>query len=488
MPQEGEQPLAPLPYTDQPAQGSAGAQPQAGAQAGANRRPLPPISGTPALDFPDIERARLSNGIQVVYARRTAVPVTRVAVEFDAGIAADPADRLGTQQLMLNLLEEGTTTRNSIQIAEEQERLGAVISAGASLDRTAVTLAALTPNLGPSLDLLADIVRNPAFDPREVERLRQQQLAQIASELTQPGGIAARALPVVLYGQQHPYGKPGTGTGNRAAVQAVTREELLRFHQSWLRPDNATIFAVGDLPLAELVPQLEARFGNWRPPSTPRGQKRFTAASANTRPRIVLIDRPQSPQSFILAGQLLSVEGTQDLLPLTASNQVLGGDFLARINMELRERRGWSYGASGSVSLREHQVPYIIQAPVQSDRTGDSIRAIREQLSGFLGTQGVQAAELQRIIAGNTGQLPGQFETSAAVLGALRSNALYRRPDNYWETIADRYRGMTAQQLDQAARRVINPENFVWVIVGDAARVRPQLEGLGLPIEVMTPQ
>jgi zinc protease len=452
------------------------------------RDPMPTPGPVPTLDFPDIERARLSNGIQVVYARRTAVPVTRVAVEFDAGIAADPADRLGTQALMLGLLEEGTTSLNSIQLAEAQERLGATVSTGASVDRTAVTLTAMTPALEPSLDLLADVIRNPAFEPSEVERLRQQQLAGIAAELTQPGAIAARALPGILFGRQHPYGKPFTGTGDPAVVRALTRDELISFHQTWLRPDNATIFAVSDLPLDQLVPLLEARFGNWTPPSVPRGTKRFDAQIPPTRRRIVLIDRPQSPQSFILAGQILPVVGTQDLLNLTAANEVLGGNFLARINMELRERRGWSYGARGAPSLFEYQVPYIIQAPVQADRTGDSIAATIEQVEGFLGASGVTPDELRRTIAGNTGQLPGQFETSPAVLGALRSNALYRRPDNYWETIADRYRGMTVQQLDEAARGILNPNNFVWVVVGDAQRIRPQLERLGMPIEVMQPR
>jgi predicted Zn-dependent peptidase len=390
--------------------------PQAGeqpmAQAPKAQRPMPPISGTPALDFPDVQRATLSNGIPVVYARRAAVPVTRVVVEFNAGAAADPSDRLGTQRLTLNLMEEGTTRLNSVQLAEAQERLGATINTGFSLDRTDVSLTALTPALGASLDLLADVIRNPAFAPGEVERLRQQQLAQIAQEMTQPQGLATRALPVVLYGAQHPYGKPGTGTGDAAAVRSVTRDELVRFHQTWIRPDNATIFAVGDLPLDEFVRQLESRLGNWRAPAVQKGTKRFDATPAQTQPRIVLIDRPQSPQSFILAGQLLPVQGTQDTLPLTAGNQVLGGDFLARINMELREKKGWSYGAFGSLGLREHQVPYIIQAPVQSDRTGDSIRAMMEQVNSFLGQSGIQPNELARVIAGSTGQLPGQFETS----------------------------------------------------------------------------
>ena len=471
----------PTPAAQAP-QASGPAAPRAGA------RQMPAVASTPELDFPDVQRARLSNGIEIVYAQRATVPVTRVAVEFDAGIAADPAERLGTQSLMLSLLEEGTRTRNSIQIAEEEERLGASISTGASVDRTSATLTALTANLGPSLDLFADIVRNPAFAPAEVERLRAQQLAAIAAELTQPAALAQRALPPLLFGARHPYGKPFTGTGTAEAMRAITRDELVAFHESWIRPDNARIFAVGDLPLAQLVPQLEARFGTWQAPARARGAKSFDAQPPAVQSRIVLIDRPQSPQSFILGGQLLPVRGTDDLLELQAANEVLGGNFLARINMELRERRGWSYGARGAPNLLEHNVPYLIQAPVQADRTGESIQAAMEQVRGFLSREGVTAAELNRTVLGNTRQLPGQFETSASILGALRSNALYRRPDNYWETVADRYRAMTAETLDRTARQAINPETWVWVVVGDASRVRPQLERLGLPIEVVQPR
>ncbi|TFI59959.1 insulinase family protein [Sphingomonas parva] len=481
-PQAGEKPLAPLPFVaeDQSGGGATAQQPTA-------KRPLPPVGAIGNLDFPEVERATLSNGIPIVYARRTAVPVTRVTLEFNAGVAADPANALGTQSLMLELLTEGTTTRNSIQIAEEQERLGAGIGTGASLDRTVVGLDALTPNLGRSLDLLADVVRNPAFDPGEVERLRAQQLTRIAQELTQPGTIAARTLPAALYGTAHPYGRSPTGTGDPDVVRRLTRDDLIRFHQAWIRPDNLTIFAVGDVPLAELVPQLEARFGNWAAPASPKGTKTFAATPPAPRSRIILVDRPQSPQSLISAGYVLPVRGTEDLLLLTSANEVLGGDFLSRINMDLRETKGWSYGSSSSVSLREDLVPYVISAPVQADKTGPAIRELMSQISGFTGANGVTATELQRVINGNTRELAGQFETSGAVLSALRSNALYRRPDNYWETIADRYRGMTAAQLDQAARKVIDPKKIVWVVVGDAAKVRPQLTGLGLPVEVIKP-
>jgi predicted Zn-dependent peptidase len=460
----------------------ASAPPQKGAP-----RQMPPVAEIAGLDFPDVQRARLSNGVEVIYAQRTAVPITLTAVEFDAGVAADPAERMGTQQLMLSLLEEGTTRMNSIQLAEAQERLGATIGASASLDRTAVTLSALSANLAPSLDLLADIVRNPAFAPGEVERLRATQLAAIAIEQTQPAGLAQRALPTLIYGEKHPYGRPFSGLGDAAAVRAVTRDDLVNFHRTWIRPDNARIFIVSDRPLAQITPLLEARFGTWAAPATPKGVKDVSTPIPSPQPRIVLIDRPQSPQSLIYAGSVLPLSGTDDLVTLNAANEVLGNNFLSRINTDIREKRGWSYGLRGFVNQSEHRVPYLINAPVQADRTGDSIAALMENFRAFNSNNGVTEAERERTINGNIRQLAGSFESSAQVLNALRTNALYRRPDNYWETIGGRYQTMTAADMDKAARAVIDPAQFVWVVVGDAEKVRPQLEKLGLPVEVRKP-
>lgn len=448
------------------------------------REPAPAVGEIANLDFPDIEHARLSNGIEISYVRRQTIPAVQLAVEFDAGIAADPADRLGTQGLMLSLLTQGTTSRDSVRIAEEQERLGAIIAANASLDRSVVTLAALTPNLGLSLDLLADIVRNPAFAPAEVERLRAQRLAQIANERTQPIGMAQRVLGATLYGASHPYGRPFTGTGDPAVVQALSRDDLVTFHQSWIRPDNARIYAVGDLPLAQLVPQLEARFGSWRAPAGTRGTKAFTTPAAGSG-RILLIDRPQSPQSMIVAASLLPLRGNDDLLPLLAANEVLSGSFLARINQDIRESRGWSYGVFGQVQLLEDRIPLIITAPVQTNQTGPSIQAIIDHIRGFTSNRGVTAAELVRVVSGNTRQLAGSFETSGQLLNALRTNALLRRPDDFYETVAGRYRAMSAAGLNEAARAAIRESDFLWVVVGDAAQVRPQLEPIGLPVETV---
>ena len=448
------------------------------------RAAMPAVGTIADLDFPAVERARLSNGIEVVYARSTTVPTTRVAVEFDAGIAADPANALGTQALLLNLMTQGTTSLTSVQIAEAQERLGAQVAAFQTMDRSLVTLSTVTPNLAPSLDLLADIVRNPALAPAEVERLRAQQIAGVQSELTNPAAVGFRALPGLIYGEASPYGRPFSGTGDAAALARVSREDLVRFHQTWIRPDNARIYIVSDKPLAELTPLLDARFGAWTAPATPKGAKAFDAPLPQTTPRIVLLDRPQSPQSVILAGAVLPVTGRDDLLVINAANEILANNFLSRINQDIREARGWSYGLRGFLNTFEHQTPYIINAPVQADRTGESIEILLQHYRSFRTDKGVTPAELQRTQLGNARQLAGQFETSQALINTLRSNQLFGRPDNYWETVAGRYQSLTAPQLDQAARAVIDPDKLVWVIVGDAAVVKPQLDRLGMPVEV----
>ena len=448
------------------------------------RDPMPTIGDVSNIDFPDVERATLSNGIEIVYAQSTTVPVTRVAVEFDAGYAADEADSLGVHSMMLNLMEEGTTTRDSNALAEARERLGASVNMGASMDRTAASLTAVTTNLDPSLVLLSDVVRNPAFAPAEVERLRAQRLAALAAERTQPAALAARALPPLIYGEGNPYGRPFGGTGTPETIAALTREDLIAEHAEWVRPDNARIFVVSDLPLADVRARLERTFGDWRAPSTPRGTKAFPADIPATTARIVLIDRPQSPQSIIYGGAVLPVSGTDDLLTLTAANSILGTDFLSRINADLRETKGWSYGVRGTVNALQHRAPYIVNAPVQANRTGESIAALIAQYERFLQTDGVTPAELERTINGDTRGLAGGFETSGQILGALRSNALYGRPDDYQENLASRTRALTAADMDAAARAAIDPNQFVWVVVGDASVVRPQLEALGLPIEV----
>ena len=463
---------------------AAPASPAATTTAGVDRSQLPPVGQIANLHFPAVEHATLSNGIPVLFARRADVPVVRVAIDFDAGNAADPKTALGTQSFMLDMLEEGTDKYNSVQIAEAEENLGAEISASPSMDRSNIYLSALAPNLPQSLDLMSDIVRRPAFAPTEVNRVRAQQLAAIASETKQPVGLALRTLPPILYGKAHPYGVPFSGRGDPAAVAKLSPTDLAAFHDAWLRPDNATIFVVGDTTLAEIMPLLEKSFGDWHAAGA-KPVKNFNAPTAPQQSRILLLDRPNTPQSLIFGGELMPLNGTDDLVAVNEANEVLGGAFLSRLNMDLRETKHWSYGVSGFISRVQHQVPYLIYAPVQTDQTGPSIAAMRSDISTFLNGNGVTQAELARTIAGSIRELPGEFETAAAVMGGMESNVLYRRPDNYYETLASRYRSLTAPELDAAAKAAIDPGKLTWVVIGDASKVKPQLDALGIPVEVV---
>jgi predicted Zn-dependent peptidase len=452
--------------------------------AGVDRSQLPPVAQIADLKFPTVEHASLSNGIPVLFAYRGGVPAVRVSIVFDAGNAADPKTALGTQSFMLGMLDEGTDKYGSVEIAEAKENLGANIAASPSMDRSSVYLSALKANLPQSLDLMADIVRHPAFAPAEVSRVRNQQLAAIADEAKQPVGLALRTLPPILYGPAHPYGVPFTGSGDPAAVAKLSSADLAAFHDSWLRPDNATIFVVGDTTLGEVMPLLEKSFGDWRA-SGPKPAKNFAVPIAPQGSKILLLDRPNTPQSLIFGGEILPLQGTDDLVALTQANDVLGGSFLSRLNSDLRETKHWSYGVSGFISRPQHQIPYLIYAPVQTDQTGPSIAAIRGDITTFLNGKGVTPEELNRTITGSIRELPGEFETSAAVMSGMESNVLYRRPDNYYETLASRYRGLTAAQLDAAAKAVIDPNKLTWVVIGDAAKVKPQLDPLGIPVQVV---
>ena len=462
--------------------GAAPAAPPSDYQA-TERPPMPEIGDVGGLDFPDIERAELSNGIEVVYAQADATPTTRVAVEFDAGWAADAADAEGVQSLMLRLATEGAGGMDANELAQARERLGAAISADASMDRTTYELTALTPNLEPSLDLLAAVVREPTFAPEELERIRAQQLSAIDAERSTPTGLGRPVLYETLYGENTAYGRNPSGLGDPEIVEAASRDDLIAFQNAWIRPDNATIYVVSDAPLAEVTGELEARFGDWTAPAVAPGTKPDATGIPAPEPRIILIDRPQSPQSLILGGQVTAVQGTDDRLVLGSSLEALGGAFWSRINTDLRETRGWSYGSRGNLGGMEGRLPYLITAPVQADRTGESIASLIAVHQAYLGESGVTADELSRLSSGATRRLAGQFETANSVLGALQSNALYDRPDDYWETAGDRYLGLTAQSVDAAIEGVIDPERFVWVVVGDASVVRPQLEALGLLIE-----
>jgi predicted Zn-dependent peptidase len=455
-----------------------------GAPAAKPTRQVPPLGQLSELDFPTIEHAQLANGIPIEFVQRTGVPVTQLALQFDAGDAADPVNARGLAAMTMGLMDEGTTSLSSQEIAEAEERLGANVSSSNSADRSYVMLNTLSPNLAASLDLFTDVVLNPAFAPAEIERVKAQALTGIAQLQKDPTRVANRVLPGVLFGASHPYGGPAGG--DPKAIAAFGRADLAAFEQRWLRPDNAKLFVVSNLPLSEVKPMLDARLGHWAAPAIAKGIKTFPATPP--RPpaqKILLVNRPGAPQSSIVGAQLLAIDPKGDIIPLHASNDALGGGFLSRLNLDLREDKGWSYGVGGGERLLEKSASYVISAPVQADRTGDALAALNTQVSDFLSTKGVTQDELTRTVARSINELPGEFETAGSVISALMRMDLLGRPDDYYETLPAKYRALTTASADQAIRSAVDPKGFTWIVVGDAAKIRPQLEKLGLPIEVV---
>ena len=440
----------------------------------------PEVTDFPAASFPARETTRLSNGLDVILARRDAVPVVDFNLLLDAGYAADQLALPGTARMTMDMLDEGTASRNALEIAEELEGLGTTLFTGSNLDNSTVRMSTLKENLDASLDLFADIVLNPAFPEEEFDRRRRQQLAAIARERVQPIGMALRVFPRLLYGEGHAYAQPLSGSGTEATLNALTLDGLREFHDTWFRPDNATLVVVGDITLAELEPALEARFAGWAPGEVPRKNVGEVDHQAGTA--VYLIDRPDSEQSIIFAGHVAPPRGDPRNLQIAAMNNVLGGGFTGRINMNLREDKGWSYGAQSQIIDTAGQRPFLVLAPVQTDRTAESMAEIDRELGSIRtgGDQPPTADELARVKDQRTLTLPGRWETNGAVMADIVQLVRFGLPDDYWETYAAAVRELTLAEIRAEADRVLQPDRLIWVVVGDRERIEESIRELDL--------
>ncbi len=445
---------------------------------GADRSSLPDVGATPIPDFPDVQRAVLSNGLEVVLAERSALPLVRMQLMVDAGFAADPASRPGLASMTATMMDEGTDSRSALEISDELALLGASIGSGASLDVSTVSLSALTENLGPSLELFVDVIRNPSFPESELDRLRRQRLAGIQQEKAQPMGMAMRSLPALLYGPGHAYSQPLTGTGTVASVEAMTTADLESFHDTWYTPDNSTLVVAGDVTLSELLPQLEAAFGSWEAGNAPA--KDLAVISPPSGAEVFIIDKPGAPQSVILAAQLIPPTANPDEVAFETMNTVLGGAFISRINMNLREDKHWSYGASSFAWDAAGQRPFVVYAAVQTDRSAESLQEIQNEIEAIRGPRPVTQQELEDAIDNLTRSMPGSWETINAVGGSLANIVEFGLPDDYYDTYADAVRSVTAEEASAVARMFLDPDRMVWVVVGDRAEIEQSIRDLGL--------
>lgn len=446
----------------------------------ADRSKLPEVTTLPELIFPAITEGKLSNGIRVVLAERHTVPQVQINMQFKAGTSADTAATPGAALFTMGMLDEGTVSRSASEITDDAEALGAQIFAGADNDMSNASLNALTANLDASLALFADIVQNPSFDAKEMDRVRKARLAAIAQNNAQPISGALNVLFPALYGEGHAYAQPNRGAGTEESVAAMTPAQLREYYQSWIRADNATIFISGDTTLDTIIPVLEASFGTWQAPSTPIPTKNIGVSTASKGARVILVDKPDAPQSLILAGHLVADSGYKNFLLFDAANDIFGGQFTARLNMNLREDKGWSYGARTLTLGALGERPWLIYAPVQTDKTKESLQEIVREVAEFLSTNPAKPEEMDAIIKSNTRSLPGRFETARAVLNSMVLNNKYGRQLDYATTLKAQYDAMTLDAINAEAKVQIKPDEIVWVIVGDAAKIEDDVKSLGL--------
>ncbi|WP_240147969.1 M16 family metallopeptidase [Luteibacter yeojuensis] len=441
---------------------------------------VPPVNSFPDLVFPTLQRGKLKNGVEVVLAERHTIPVTQIQLLFDAGYAADQGRKLGTASFTSTLLEESTTSLDSVEVARRKERLGAFVDSNCSLDTCAVGLNALNAELKPSLALFADIVRHPAFKPEDIERIRGQWLAGIAQEKTEPTGLALRTLPPLLYGRHHAYGIPFTGSGTEEAIASLKADDLKAFQRDFLRPDNVRILVAGDTTLAKILPQLDAVFGDWTPPGTPVPKKNVGKVAIQAKPRVFLINRTDAPQSLILAGLIAPSTKAKNALDLGIANGAFGGTFTSRLNMNLREEKRWAYGAGSLLSDAQGQRPMLIYAPVQTDKTAESAAEILKEAKAVVGAKPLTDDEIAKIRSQRVRALPGSFETTGAVLGAMTGIVVYDRPDDYVQTLKSRIEGVDRKAAEGALSEVIHPDALTWVIVGDLRKIEAPIRALNL--------
>ena len=442
-----------------------------------DRSQLPAPGPEPQVKFPALQRATLANGLKIVLAERHSLPLVNFSLQVDAGYAADQFAIPGTAKLALQMMDEGTATRTALQISDQLYLLGANLDTGSSLDVSRVNLSTLTATLNSALDIYADAILNPAFPQADFKRLQSQLLATIQQEKSQPFGIALRVFPGLLYGSGHAYGNPLTGSGTEASIARLTRDDLRQFHRTWFKPNHATLVIVGDTTLEAIRPKLEQLLGAWQPGDVPA--KNISRVELRKQSAVYLIDRPGSLQSVILAGEVGFPKADPDDIAIETMNVVLGGNFTSRINMNLREEKHWAYGAGTVLVAARGQGPFLAYAPVQTDKTKESMMELNKELHDILGRRPITGDELTTAQKEETLALPGKWETSGAIASSIDGLLNFGLPADYYTTYPAKVRALSPQDLETAARKVVHPDQLVWVVVGDRSKIEPGLRELG---------
>jgi zinc protease len=416
----------------------------------------------------------LPNGLTLILNERRGLPIVAANLVLRTGSDANPLDKPGLASFTAAMLDEGTATRNALQIADEVAQLGASLGIGSSMDATTLSVRSLSKNFGAAVDVLADVTLRPAFPAQEIERQRTSRLAALVQQRDNPNQVAATVTASALYGSKHPYGYPEIGT--EAALKSVSRADMEAFWKQNFVPNNAALVVAGDISMSELKALAEKAFGGW-PKGTPA--QPALGAPATTSARVVIVDKPGSPQTQLRVAGIGAPRSSPDFRPMQVMNLALGGLFSSRINMNLREEHGYTYGANSNFSFRRAAGPFQIASGVRTDVTAAAVGEIFKEVRGMV-DKPVSAEELQKAKDSLANSLPGAFESSANAVNNFSNVFIYNLGLDYYSRYAEQVNAVTPDQALAMSKKYLVPANMVVIAVGDRAKIEPELRKLNL--------
>lgn len=448
-----------------------------------DRATPPPVGPAPAVRLPAVQKRTLSNGIPVWSVTLEKVPVVQVSLLVFAGANADPASKFGVSSMTAAMLDEGAGSRSALEVADAVDYLGATLTTASGYDASAVRLWVPVARLQEALPVMADVALRPTFPANELERLRKERLTSMAEMRDDARSVAALAFPRLVFGPQHRYGIPAFGTP--ATVQAFTVDDLKAYYQANYRPGNVALIVVGAVGADTAMPLLETAFGGWKADGAPAAAAAVPAAQPARARQVYIIDKPGAPQSQIVIGGVGVARSTPDYFPIEVMNTLLGGSFTSRLNQNLRETHGYTYGASSSFSMRLAPGPFAASAGVQTEVTADALKEFFAELNGI--RKPVPADEVTRAKNYVSLGFPSQFETSGQISAQLEELLTYKLPEDYHARYVPSVQAVTAQQVQDAAQRHILPDRFAVVIVGDRKAIEAPVRALKLgPVQVLS--
>ena len=418
--------------------------------------------------------AKLANGLTLILSERRGLPIVAANLVLRTGSDANPLDKPGMANFVAAMLDEGTAKRNALQIADDVARLGASLGTGSSMDATTISARSLTNNFPATLEILSDVVLNPSFPDEEIERQRASRLAGLVQQRDNPTQVAAQVTAAALYGQKHPYGYSEVGT--EASVKALSKDDMAAFWKQNFVPNNAALVVAGDISMDELRMLAEKSFGGWQAgtPAQPA-----LGAPTTTTAKVVVVDKPGSPQTQVRVASIGAARSSPDFRPMQVMNLALGGLFSSRINMNLREQHGYTYGASSQFAFRRAPGPFQVASGVRTDVTGPAVTEIFKEVRGMV-ERPVSEEELKKAKDSMSNSLPGAFESSANAVSNFSNVFIYDLGLDYYTRYAEQVNAVTAEQTLAAARKYLVPGSMIIVAVGDKAKIEPQLKKLNL--------